>query len=66
MLVLSRAVEQRIVIGAGPDQIVIAITDIRRGKVRVGIDAPKHVLVHRQEVYESIQRREAAESEAQP
>jgi carbon storage regulator len=53
MLVLSRQRDESIVIG---DSIVITIVDIRGDKVRLGIDAPGEVPVHRQEVYEAIQR----------
>jgi carbon storage regulator len=38
------------------DDIVITICDIRGDKVRVGIDAPNHISVHRQEVFEAIKR----------
>jgi len=53
MLVLSRQRDQSIIIG---DNIIITIVDIRGDKVRLGIDAPKEIPVHRQEVYEAIQR----------
>lgn len=53
MLVLSRQREERIIIG---DNIVIKVVDIRGDKVRIGIEAPNHIPVHRQEVYEAIQR----------
>jgi carbon storage regulator len=49
MLVLSRKVDEKIIIDGG---IVITVVDIDRGKVRLGIDAPKHVQVHREEVVE--------------
>lgn len=53
MLVLSRQRDESIMIG---DNIVITIVDIRGDKVRLGIDAPTEIPVHRQEVYEAIQR----------
>ena len=53
MLVLSRQRDESIVIG---DNVVVTIVDIRGDKVRLGIDAPSEVPVHRQEVYEAIQR----------
>ena len=63
MLVLSRHRDESIMIG---DDIVITIVDIRGDKVRLGIQAPQHVPVHRQEVYDAIQRenRKAAAPEA--
>jgi carbon storage regulator len=53
MLVLSRQRDESIMIG---DNIVITIVDIRGDKVRLGIEAPTEIPVHRQEVYEAIQR----------
>lgn len=60
MLVLSRHRDESIMIG---DNIVITIVDIRGDKVRLGIDAPTDIPVHRQEVYDAIMRenRRAAE-----
>jgi carbon storage regulator len=59
MLVLSRQRDESIIIG---DNIVVTVVDVRGDKVRLGIDAPREVSVHRREVYEAIQRenREAA------
>ena len=51
MLVLSRKVGESIVIG---DNIVVSILEIRGDLIRVGIDAPKQVKVHRREVFEAI------------
>jgi len=56
MLVLSRQKNESIIIG---DNIVIAVLDIRGDTVRMGIQAPKNVTVHRQEVYELIKREQA-------
>lgn len=53
MLVLSRQRDESIMIG---DNIKITVVDIRGDKVRLGIDAPTEIPVHRQEVYEAIQR----------
>ena len=53
MLVLSRHRDESIMIG---DNVMITIVDIRGDKVRLGIDAPQEVPVHRQEVYEAIKR----------
>ena len=52
MLVLSRKKDEIIRIG---EDISIMVVDIRGDKVRLGIDAPKNMDVHRQEVYEAIQ-----------
>jgi len=53
MLVLTRKKNESIIIG---DNIVVTIVDIRGDKVRMGIDAPTEIPVHRREVYEAIQR----------
>lgn len=67
MLVLSRHRDESIVIGG---DIVITIVDIRGDKVRLGIEAPREVPVHRREVYDAIQRSndqaEAKLAEAKP
>ncbi len=51
MLVFSRKKNEQIVIG---EHIVVTVVEIRGDKVRLGIDAPKEVPVHRREVYEAI------------
>ncbi|MCA9071673.1 MAG: carbon storage regulator CsrA [Planctomycetaceae bacterium] len=61
MLVLSRQRDESIIIG---DNIVITIVDIRGDKVRLGIQAPKEITVHRQEVYDAIKRESAQSKEA--
>jgi carbon storage regulator len=62
MLVLSRQRDETIMIG---DDIEITIVDIRGDKVRLGINAPRHVHVHRKEVYEAIQRENAEAARVQ-
>lgn len=56
MLVLSRQRDESIIIG---DNIKITIVDIRGDKVRLGIEAPTEIPVHRKEVFEAIQRERA-------
>lgn len=51
MLVLSRQRDETIVIG---DDVEITVVDIRGEKVRLGINAPAHIAVHRKEVYEAM------------
>lgn len=53
MLVLSRHRDESIMIGDG---IVVTVIDIRGDKVRLGIEAPQDIPVHRLEVYEAITR----------
>lgn len=51
MLVLSRQRDETIMIG---DEVEITVVDIRGDKVRLGINAPSRIAVHRKEVYEAI------------
>jgi carbon storage regulator len=53
MLVLSRKKNESIVIN---DDITIVVVEIRGDKVRLGVEAPKEVPVHRREVYDAIKR----------
>jgi carbon storage regulator len=55
MLVLSRKKDESIVIN---NDITIVVVEIRGDKVRLGVEAPKEVPVHRQEVFEAIARGE--------
>ena len=57
MLVLSRKKNESIVIN---DDIIIVVGEIRGDKVRLGVEAPKEVSVHRREVFDAIRRNEAA------
>jgi carbon storage regulator len=63
MLVLSRQRDESIIIG---DNIVVTIVDIRGDKVRLGIQAPTEIPVHRREVFEAIQRENLQASRMQP
>ena len=62
MLVLSRKLNQAIMIG---DEIRIVVVSVDRDQVKLGIEAPRAIAVHRSEIYEEIQRqnREAAASQ---
>jgi carbon storage regulator len=58
MLVLSRRKNESIVIN---DNIVIVVVDIVGDKVRLGVECPKEIPVHRQEVYDAIRRKDNQE-----
>ena len=59
MLVLSRTKDESIIIGDGDDKVEVVIVDVRGDKVRLGINAPRSISVHRKEIYEAIQREKA-------
>jgi carbon storage regulator len=63
MLILSRKVDEKVIIG---DDIKISIIEIRGDQVRIGIDAPKKVKVFRQEVYDAIKAENRAASKSAP
>lgn len=63
MLVLSRQRDETIMIG---DEVEITVVDIRGDKVRLGITAPRHIQVHRKEVYEAIKRENQQASRMKP
>lgn len=61
MLILTRRVGESIVIG---DDVVVTVVDVRGDSVRVGIDAPRSIDVHREEIYRELRR--ANEQAASP
>lgn len=63
MLVLTRKVNQSIVIG---DSVEVVVLEVRGEQVRLGIRAPKDVAVHRKEIYDQIQDENKAAAEVRP
>ena len=57
MLILTRRVGETVMIG---DNVTVTILGVKGNQVRVGVNAPKEVAVHREEIYERIKREEAA------
>lgn len=60
MLVLTRSVGERLIIGNG--EVVLHVLEIRGNQVRLGIEAPRHIPVNREEIFRLI----AAKSQANP
>ncbi|AWM41691.1 Carbon storage regulator [Gemmata obscuriglobus] len=63
MLVLSRKLGEKIFIG---DNICITVVDIDRGKIRLGIEAPRDVPIYRQELLPLEQQKQRADAAGQP
>lgn len=63
MLVLTRKVNQSIIIG---DDVEVVVLEVRGEQVRLGIKAPKTVAVHRKEVYDQIRDENIAASDINP
>ena len=61
MLILTRRVGETVMIG---NDVTVTVLGVKGNQVRVGVNAPKDVAVHREEIYERIRREE--EGEAQP
>jgi carbon storage regulator len=55
MLILTRKMDETIVIGDGDNKITLQVLGTNGGQVRLGISAPKEIPVHREEVYYRIQ-----------
>jgi len=62
MLILTRRVGETVMIG---DDVTITVLGVKGNQVRVGINAPKHVAVHREEIYERIKREQQPEDIAE-
>ena len=63
MLILSRRVNEKIIIG---ENVSISVIEIRGDQVRLGVDAPKNVKVFRQEVFDAIKAENKAAAESAP
>ena len=63
MLILTRRVGETVMIG---DDVTITVLGVKGNQVRVGINAPKHVAVHREEIYERIKREQQSDEVEEP
>mgnify|MGYP001464762900 CR=1 FL=1 len=57
MLILTRRVGETVMIG---DEVTVTVLAVKGNQVRLGVNAPRSVAVHRQEIYDQIQKEEAA------
>ncbi len=63
MLILTRRVGETLMIG---DEVTVTVLGVKGNQVRIGVNAPKEVAVHREEIYERIKREQAGGNEGQP
>ena len=59
MLILTRRVGERLMIG---DDVIVTVLGVRGNQVRIGVDAPKNVAVHREEIHMRIMKNTAAKA----
>jgi carbon storage regulator len=58
MLILTRRVGEALMVG---DEVTVTVLGVKGNQVRIGVNAPKHVSVHREEIYERIRAEQQAE-----
>jgi carbon storage regulator len=63
MLILTRRVGETVMIG---DDVTVTVLGVKGNQVRIGINAPKNVAVHREEIFERIKREQQGEAQSEP
>lgn len=61
MLILTRRVGETVMIG---DSVTVTVLGVKGNQVRIGVNAPKDIAVHREEIYERIKREQEGEAQA--
>jgi carbon storage regulator len=63
MLILTRRVGETVMIG---NEVTVTVLGVKGNQVRIGINAPKNVAVHREEIYERIKREQQGDQDSDP
>jgi len=58
MLILTRRVNEKLMVG---DDVTVTVLSISGNQVRIGVNAPRHVPVHREEIYDKVKRQESSD-----
>lgn len=61
MLILTRRIGETLMVG---DDVTVTVLGVKGNQVRIGVNAPKEVAVHREEIYQRIQKEKGGESSA--
>lgn len=61
MLILTRRIGETLMVG---DDVTVTVLGVKGNQVRIGVNAPKHIAVHREEIYQRIQREKDSQSQA--